>query len=205
MTTPNLSFDRAEYSNAPAALSQCTWCGRGLANEWFHAADRPICAVCAANARELLPASSSRRFWSAVAWGATAAAGLTLALALAEHLLLALHFGFGYVLIAIPVGFYIGRTMRNASGGATGRKYQLAAALLTYIAVSIGSLTAFLWGATHLPAWLYLLLPLFPLVTLFTGHTALAGITILAAFVAIRWAWMQLAPHPLKITGPYRR
>lgn len=204
MSGPNLNFHRAEYGD-PVDLSHCTWCGRGLGEEWFHANEQPICAVCAANAQEVVPKSSGRRFWRSVAWGCAAALGLALALTFVGHLLLVLHFGFGYVLIAIPVGLYIGRAMRHGSGGVGGRKYQFAAALLTYIAVSIGFLSALVWGTGAIPLSLFVYMAMLPILEGFSGHAAGAGITLLAAMVGIRWAWMALGPHPLKITGPFQR
>jgi hypothetical protein len=53
--------------------------------------------------------------------------------------------GFMVSIVAIGIGWFVARAMMTGSGGIGGRPYQIAAALLTYFAVSCGQVLHFWW------------------------------------------------------------
>ena len=55
----------------------------------------------------------------------------------------------GYV--ALAVGYMVGRAMKAGSGGQGGRRYQIAAALLTYAAVSVSAIPVAIWQQAKHP------------------------------------------------------
>lgn len=53
------------------------------------------------------------------------------------------HIEIGYV--AIGVGYLVGKAMLYGTGGSGGRKYQVAAAILTYLSVAMAAVPEILW------------------------------------------------------------
>jgi hypothetical protein len=195
-----LRFDRAQYATGPGPLIVCSWCGRGMQDSVYRANGAPICSVCADRAKAILPRDTQKTFWRAVGVGFLTACSVSLAyFILVRFLRDTLGFGMGFG--AIGVGYGIGKAMRWTARGAGGRRYQIAAALLTYAAISI-ALTGDIVGLERVPMWAYPLLALGPIVNLFLGQIRLGLFEIFFAFIGIRWAWGLLRPHVLKITGP---
>jgi hypothetical protein len=115
------------------------------------------------------------------------------------------HIAIGYV--AIGVGYLVGKAMLHATQGLGGRKYQVAAALLTYIAVSMASVPEILWSLhqngtdiSHISARGLIFLakygiasPILELQQSIGG--GLIGLFIL--FIGIRFAWRMTADRRL--------
>ena len=110
--------------------------------------------------------------------------------------------GFMVSIVAIGVAWLIARAMMMATGGVGGRSYQLAAVLLTYLAVSCGELLHPLWNAHRagLP-WAAMLSPavfryaLFgPVLALTEGLNGVLGAFIL--LIGMRTAWQMAAGTP---------
>jgi hypothetical protein len=115
------------------------------------------------------------------------------------------HIEIGYV--AVGVGYLIGRAMLHATQGLGGRKYQVTAALLTYIAVSMASVPEILWSIhknghdiSRISARGMLFLAKYgiasPLLELQDSiANGLIGLFIL--FIGIRFAWRMTADRRL--------
>jgi hypothetical protein len=111
------------------------------------------------------------------------------------------HIEIGYV--AVGVGYLVGKAMLHATQGLGGRKYQIAAALLTYIAVSMASIPEILWALhsegkdiSHISARGMLFLAKYgiasPILELQDSvGSGLIGLFIL--FIGIRFAWRMTA------------
>ena len=54
------------------------------------------------------------------------------------------HIEIGY--LAVGVGYLVGKAMLHATHGLGGRKYQIASAILTYLAVSMAAVPEILWS-----------------------------------------------------------
>jgi len=164
-----------------------------------------ICAVCAARAQAVMPANTRRIFWRSVAWGATAAVGISLLMYLLGLLLMRgvgiWSVGTALIVTSLGAGYGIGKVMRKAAGRAGGLRYQIAAAVLVYCSISIafGALVA---GTGDVPFYALPFLVLAPLVWPFVGRGQEAGMVFAMLFVGIRWSWPQLKPWALKIVGP---
>lgn len=201
MPLNGLNFQRAEYGPAPAIPDHCAFCGREIAGEFFRTNGDLTCSVCAEHLRNVLPADTRATFWRSTRLGTVAAVGTSL-LYLLLFLWMTKHgMGLGTAFGAMGVGYVIGRAMQSAGPGARGRRYQLTAAALTYAAITAALMGA-MFGAAGLPSWAYFLFPFGPVLLLFVGQVKLALFLLFFAGIGIRWAWMLLTPHAVKITGP---
>ena len=81
------------------------------------------------------------RFTQAIIYGIGAAVVSSIAYA---AFTIMTHIEIGY--LAVGVGYVIGKAMLHATRGLGGRKYQISAAILTYLAVSIAAIPEILWS-----------------------------------------------------------
>jgi hypothetical protein len=106
------------------------------------------------------------------------------------------HIEIGY--LAVGVGYLIGKAMLYAEGGAGGRRFQIAAAILTYFAVSMAAVPEILYSIhknghdiSHISGRGMLFLAkygiLSPFLELENGIGGFIGLFIL--FIGIRAAW----------------
>ena len=129
-----LQFDTAEPvggAGATATSLACTACSTDIRTSYYEVNGAIVCASCRAKLSEQLTGgSSSARFGKAVAFGLIAAmVGSAL-----YYAVLALT-GYEIGLVAIVVGFLVGRAVNRGSQGRGGRAYQLLAVGLTYFAI----------------------------------------------------------------------
>ncbi len=180
-------FGTAEYGKAPTVLS-CTSCGSPIVGKTFTIDGKPACSKCA------LPtgtaASSHAAYVQALIFGTLAAA---VGLACYATFTIVTHFYFGYV--ALGVGWMVAKAMMVGSKGVGGTRYQIAAGLLTYAAISLASVPIYIarlmqagrdidWGSRIGPLVLNGLLS--PFLQLRYGLFGVIGLVIL--FVGIRIA-----------------
>ena len=92
-----------------------------------------VCQECASAAGA--PVDSSSAFTTAVIYGAVAA---LVGLAFYAGFTIVFHFYIGYV--ALAVGALIAKAMMAGSKGIGGEKYQVVAAVLTYLSISLASI-----------------------------------------------------------------
>jgi hypothetical protein len=93
-----------------------------------------ICANCAQRVKDQMPKDTHRAFVRGILFGiggAILGLGLYVVFALATGLMI----GF----VSLAVGLIVGKAIIMGSGGAGGRRYQVAAVLLTYAAVSLAA------------------------------------------------------------------
>jgi hypothetical protein len=201
MPLNGLNFQRAEYGTESVSLDHCVFCGRGIAGEFYRTNGDLTCAVCADRIRSILPADTRAIFWRSVRLGTLAAIASSLLYLLLFRLLIDHGMGLATAFGAIGVGYVIGRAMQTAGPGARGRRYQLTASALTYASITVALMGA-MFGVAGLPTWTYFLFPLGPVFLLFVGQVKLALFLLFFAGIGVRWAWMLLTPHAVKITGP---
>jgi len=191
-----LQFDRVEK---PAATAACANCKRPLGATYYQANGFVICESCRTVIEEQWNANSSvSRFPVAVLWGVGAAA-----------LGAGLYFGFTAIakfelsLIAIAVGYIVGRAVRAGSGGRGGVPYQLLAVFLTYSAIvfSYGFLIVRDSDAIALNSFISLIPLLYTLPFQNVGGNIL-GLVIIG--IGLYEAWVLNKPATLTITGPYQ-
>ena len=127
-------FSTAEYAHIPGT-ERCRVCGSLISGEYFRVNSQMACTQCASEARDGQPKDSHAAFLRGLLLGAGAAlAGLILyaSFTIVTNLYL------GY--IALGVGWLVGKAMMKGSNGMGGRRYQIAAVILTYFAISVAEI-----------------------------------------------------------------
>ena|SRR6185312_1323050 len=113
----------------------CQACRQPISRTFYRVNNSMICGRCADRVRRELPQDSHSAFVRALLFGV---AGFALGLVLYAGFAILTGITIGYVSLA--VGFIVGKAMLVGSKGAGGRRYQIAAVLLTYAAVSMASI-----------------------------------------------------------------
>lgn len=130
MDTPQ--FETAKY--ASSGQNVCKRCSQSVGDTYYRISGDIACAPCGEKAKLELPEDSHGAFMRALLFGIGAA---IVGLALYATFAIATGLVIGYASLA--VGFIIAKAMKAGSKGFGGRRYQIAAALLTYIAVSMAA------------------------------------------------------------------
>jgi hypothetical protein len=142
MPNPSLpqtpQFRTAEYSGEPGS-DRCKFCQQVLMGSYYRINRSMACASCAEKVRQKIPQDSHAVFVRALAFGA---GGAILGLILYSVVGIVTGFTIGYVSLA--VGWIVGKAMITGSGGIGGRRYQIAAVLLTYAAVSLAAIPIYI-------------------------------------------------------------
>jgi hypothetical protein len=136
---PTPQFGTAEYGT-PAG-DKCRVCQQPIGASYFRVNDAMVCPSCADKVRRERSLDSHAAFVRALAAGIGAAVVGMIGYALLTIILQ------GWVIsyMSFAVGWLVGIAMMKASGGVGGRRYQIAAVLLTYAAVSMAAV----------PTWIY--------------------------------------------------
>ena len=215
-------FTTAEYGAKSAP--PCKACGQPLNGDYYQVNGVQVCPPCTAKLKAQFPGDSHAAFVRGLLFGiAGAIAGLALYVAFA--------LGTGLVVgfVSLAVGYIVGKAMVFGSGGVGGRRYQIAAVILTYSAVSLSAVPiAISMNMKHrdeaaqaaptaqsapAPAepvakrgffqsigFLVMLGLASPFLDLQNPTHGLIGLVIL--FVGIRIAWRLTTGKQLKVLGP---
>jgi hypothetical protein len=198
---PVPQFATAEYAHEAGAAT-CKACGKVLGSSHYRVNGVVTCSQCAERIKEKLPKDSHAAFMRGITFGV---AGAILGLIL--YVIFALTTGLVIGFVSLAVGYIVGKAIVMGSKGQRGRRYQIAAVLLTYISVSLsavpiaisghtGALTFDIAGAAKL-ALLGLASPFLD----FSDPThGIIGLVIL--FVGMRIAWRMTAARSVQIIGP---
>ncbi len=211
-------FATAEFApNAPAFT--CAVCKRPIDGNYFQVNAARACPACARRIQEEIPKDSHAAFVRALVFGV---AGALVGFAL--YVIFALATGLVIGWVSLAVGFIVGKAMNLGSRGVGGRRYQLAAVLLTYLAVSMSAIpiaihqirqqhqTQAQSSSTEAPAGehvsmakaigtLALVGVASPLLDLQDPVHGIIGLVIL--FVGLRFAWRFTAGSSISVSGPY--
>jgi hypothetical protein len=209
-------FATAEFApNRPTMA--CAACRRPIVGPYFNINGVQACAECASKIQAQIPKDSHAAFVRALLFGiggAVAGFALYVTFALATGLVI----GF----VSLAVGFIVGKAMNFGSRGVGGRRYQVVAVLLTYIAVSMSAVPiAIHQMRQHSQAQsadsatarrgdvnigkaigvLALVGIASPFLDLQDPVHGIIGLVIL--FVGMRFAWRFTAGRTLKVSGPH--
>jgi uncharacterized protein (DUF983 family) len=126
-------FGKAEYSDKPAEVT-CSACGQKISSAWYRVNGAPACADCTRRLQEEAPKDSHGAFVRGLLFGVGAAiVGFVL------YVVFALTTGLVIGYVSLAVGFLVGKGIALGSRGVGGRRYQIAAVALTYMAVSLAA------------------------------------------------------------------
>jgi hypothetical protein len=136
-------FGTAEYQ-PQGSDDKCKTCGEPITGQYFRVNEVVTCPTCAQKASSLLPKDSSQVFMRALICGAVGAlAGLILYAGVG--IITGLEIGY----VSVAVGWLVGKGILLGSGGVGGRRYQIAAVILTYIAVSMSAVPIILYQVAN--------------------------------------------------------
>jgi hypothetical protein len=125
-------FATAEYGGSESR--PCKACGQAISRTYYQVNGALVCPPCAQKIKAQFPEDSHAVFVRSLLFGIGAAI-LGLVLYVAFAIATGLVIGF----VSLAVGFIVGKAMIMGSGGVRGRRYQIAAVLLTYMAVSLSA------------------------------------------------------------------
>jgi len=210
-------FATAEFApNSPTMT--CAACQRPITGAYFQINGVNACPECTRKIQAQTPTDSHPTFIRALAFGvAGALAGFAL------YVIFALVTGLVIGFVSLAVGFIVGKAMSFGSRGVGGRRYQVAAALLTYLAVSMSAVPIAIHqmrehraqiqsSETAAPASAPINIPkaigvlallgiASPFLDLQDPAHGLIGLVIL--FVGIRFAWRFTAGRTVAVSGPH--
>jgi hypothetical protein len=194
----DLQFERADFGAAPASLT-CTGCHQPIAGDYFDVNGRPFCAACTSAIRQAHGDGTG-----AAAFPRALGAGLVAgAVGSALYYIVEKISGYQLALIAIAVGFLVGRAVRWGTGGRGGLVYQLLAVALTYTAIAFSWLPFVLQHNQEA----FAIGDLIPLTSFMLGLPIRIGLespfTLVVIGIGLWEAWKFTAPVPLAVTGPF--
>jgi hypothetical protein len=132
-SNPPPQFGIAEYLGKPGN-DHCQFCHLPIAGNYYRLNNAMACGGCAEKMRGALATDSHAAFVRALLYGLGAAVVGMILYAVFE---IATGLIIGYASLA--VGWMVGTAMMKGSNGVGGRRYQIAAVLLTYAAVSMAA------------------------------------------------------------------
>src|ERR1035441_4445461 len=209
-----LQFQHAEPIAEVSAGLVCVVCKQPVVGSYYHAqGQQTLCVLCAERIRAGLQAAPAISLVRAALYGGGAAlAGCALYALVA----IVLHAEIG--LIAILVGWMVGKAIRHASNGRGGRRQQILAVLLTYFAITTRYIPVILYhsatnprvaqtadgpASSDAPAksrprmslgtaalFLLLLTAVAPFLSLTSGVSA--WISLFIIFIGLQYAWKQI-------------
>jgi hypothetical protein len=194
----DLQFERAEFGAAPGARN-CTGCHQPSAGTYFDVNGQPFCEACTTSIRQAHGDSPG-----GAAFGRALGAGLAAgAIGSSLFYLVAKISGYQLSIIAIAVGFLVGRAVRWATGGRGGVTYQVLAVALTYAAIAF-SWVPFL--AEREPGSLGALAVVLQTPSILTLPIVIGlerPFSLLILGIGLWEAWKFTARVPLAISGPF--
>jgi hypothetical protein len=126
-------FSTAEYNNKGSNV--CRSCNQTITGSYYRVNGALACANCAQQLQNQLPKDSHSAFVRALLFGV---GGAILGLIIYAAFGIITGWMIGY--ISLAVGYIVGKAIVKGSGGLGGRRYQVAAVLLTYFAVSMAAI-----------------------------------------------------------------
>jgi hypothetical protein len=132
LLNPTPQFGTAEYGSSG---DRCKLCQQPIGSMYYRIKDVMVCPSCADRVRTERASDTHAAYVRGLTAGIGAALGGLIAYAVISIILQ------GWVIsyMSFGVGWLVGTAMMKASGGVGGRRYQIAAVLLTYAAVSMAA------------------------------------------------------------------
>ena len=124
-----LQFEKAEFAGG---RQKCTACATKIESTYYHLAGQVICPACGRAASAAQGRPSNQWIARGALYGAGAAAACS-----AGYATITLVTGLELALVSILVGYLIGKAVRKGCHGLGGRRCQIIAVALTYLAITI--------------------------------------------------------------------
>ncbi len=191
-----LTFDAAEHVSSAPAQPTCTNCNATIADRYHEANGKVVCAACRARIEHVMTTSDGKagRFFRALLFGAVGAAvGAGI-----YYAILALT-GYELGLVAIVVGWLVGRGVSLGANHRGGWLYQAMAVVLTYSAIVSTYVPLIAKEGVEGP--LPVLFIVAYAVPFLAGLQNIIGIAIIG--FAVYQAWSMNKRLTISFTGPY--
>jgi hypothetical protein len=230
---PTLQFDRAisePRDVPPSPIVVCTACKLTISTQYYDVNGRSLCGTCrAAAAAAALTPKGIVPFLKAAAFGA--GAGIVGA-AIYYAVIAIAHLEIG--IVAVLIGYMVGYSVRRGVGGRGGRRFQVLAAVLTYMAVALAYSPVAIQEARReakpaaqtaavatqgaerpapatrsKPRFVFGVIVLSGLmlalpVLVVIGSMPSGLISAVIIFIGMRQAWKMTAAPIMRVAGPYR-
>ena len=134
LSHPTPQFGTAQYAGV-SGPDRCQSCKQSLGSQYYRVNGATTCAYCGEQAKLRRPKDSHEAFVRGLLFGIGGAI-LGLVGYAAFGILTGLMIGY----VSLGVGWLVGKAMMKGSSGMGGRRYQIAAVLLTYAAVSLAAI-----------------------------------------------------------------
>jgi hypothetical protein len=127
-------FGTVEYVGSPGG-DRCRFCQQPIAANYYRLNGAMACSNCAQRVQSQIPKDSQADYVRGLLFGIGAAvAGLVL------YATFEITTGIIIGYLSLAVGWMVGKAMMKGSNGRGGRRYQIAAVLLTYASVSLAAI-----------------------------------------------------------------
>jgi len=200
LSHPAPQFGTAEYVGTPGG-DHCQFCHQPIGSSYFRVNSAMTCPSCAEKVRAELGLDTGSAFARSLLFGCGAA---VLGLVLYATFMIATGISLGYATLA--VGWMVGKAMVKGSSGVMGRRYQVAAALLTYFASTLARVPVWIHYRPSLIGYVGTLMwrsIIFPFAR-FGGGNPIGGlIGLVILFVGVSIAVRLTAQKPVVIDGPF--
>jgi hypothetical protein len=212
----------AEATSSEGSAQNCVVCKQPAGGTYFQAQGQVVCPLCAERIQAVQQAAPALSLMRAALYGGAAALG---GCALYALVAIVLHAEIG--LIAILVGWMVGKAIRHGSYGRGGRRQQILAVLLTYFAITTSYIPVVLYqnarvvqtknapisssapraARPRMPfaavaLFLLVLTAVGPFVSLTSGISAWISLFIL--FIGLQYAWKLTGRREIMLMGPYQ-
>ena len=131
-------FSTAEYPGTPGT-GRCKSCNQAITGSYYRVNGAMACPACGERVKRQLPQDSPAAFTRGLLFGVGGAI-LGLILYAAFGIITGLMIGY----VSLAVDYIVGKAIKMGSGGVGGRRYQIAAVVLTYAAVSITAIPIYI-------------------------------------------------------------
>jgi len=207
MTAPSnpgdLQFDKVSSASTPAAMT-CANCGKPIADTYYTVRDKPICEECkqkadAGIAAHFAKGRSSDAFGKAVLYGI--GAGIAGAFV---YFLVEVVTKYELAIVALAIGWAVGRAIQIAARGVGGRRYQILAVVITYLSIgaAYGLIIAHDRPDSTVFEFIFAMLAGPVIVVVASGASGILSAIIIG--VGLRTAWQMTAGAVSLIKGPFR-
>jgi hypothetical protein len=132
---PAIAATPVAQTTQTAGVQRCSICSSLIAGKPLMVKSKLACSRCASEANAGQSADSSSNFTQGLVFGIIAA---VLGMGIYAGFTIITHFYLGYV--ALAVGWIVGKAIMVGSKGVGGQRYQIAAVLLTYAAISLAAI-----------------------------------------------------------------
>jgi hypothetical protein len=218
-----LQFRRAQPIDTPEpqAPKNCAACKQAIDDEYYQVQNHVICPSCAVKIQ------AGRQAQQPVPWLRVALYGAGAALAGCILYAIPLAMGLQIGIVALAVGWMVGKAIRSGSYGVGGRPQQILAVALTYFAISTSVFPAgIFFGIKHAVAAKSAAQPKVQLAKPAIAPAQVVGAILVVAaispflelrsspagglislfilFIGLQRAWALTARHEIMVAGPYK-